>query len=81
MSLTDQRLSEIQFQAGLAVLQLQARVKQVSRAHNDRIKRIETFMLKLYAADNTGVSLPGVSGISISPDIEKLIANPLGGLE
>ena len=81
MSLTDQRLGDIHLEASRAAYSLRARAKQLSRAHNDRIKRLETFMRQLAAADSKGSELPGVSGISISPDIEGLIANPFGGLE
>lgn len=74
-------IPELHFRAARAAQTLRARSKAVNREHADRIRKLENFMRRISAeADASGSPLKGTEALSLSPDLDKLIANPTHGL-
>lgn len=60
---------------------LRARIKAVAREHSDRIRRLDALMHRINAKpEGQGAELTGTAGLSIEPELEKLLANPTHGL-
>jgi hypothetical protein len=60
---------------------LRARLKVFAREHSDRIRKLDGLMHRINAKPHTnGDELAGTTGVSIEPDLEKLLVNPVHGL-
>lgn len=59
---------------------LRSRIKAVAREHSDRIRRLDLLMHRINAKPDGGPDLAGTGGLSIEPDLEKLLQNPTYGL-
>lgn len=73
-------VAEVHIRAYRAAQELRARSKDICRAHNDRIKQLEHLMRQISVSDAKGDDIPGVAGLSLSPEIEDIIQNPSAGL-
>lgn len=80
MSLIENKTeADVYFMAGTAIDTLNSRQKLIAREYGDRIKSLKKLMQHI-AHHPPGDALPGVSGVSIEPDLEKLLLNPMHGL-
>ncbi len=79
--LKDKSPAEVHLMAHRANETLRARIKGVARDHADRMRQLNDLMRQISATDfDDGQTLAGMKGISISPELERLIVNPTDGL-
>lgn len=77
---TPQTIPDLHFRAYRAAQTLRARSKALNREHADRIRKLENFMRRISVEAGTTGCITGTDALSLSPDLEKLIANPTHGL-
>lgn len=78
-----QTVSDIYFQAGIAKATLKANLREVAREYSDRCKRLEQVQQEAQrqaAIHGNSALLNGLGEMSLSPDLQKLLVNPLHGL-
>ena len=83
MILNDKSPAEVHLMAHRACEALRARFRGVARVHADRTRQLTDLMRKISASDfgdGKDGTLAGIKGVSLSPDLEKLIVNPTDGL-
>ena len=79
--LKDKSPADVHLMADRSREALRARLRNIARDHSDRIRQLTDLMKQISASDyHEGATLSGVDGISVSPDLEKLILNPTEGL-
>jgi hypothetical protein len=73
--------AEVHLMAHRASEELKSRFRGIAREHSDRIRQLSDLMRQISASDfDDGQVLAGTKGVSLSPELEKLIVNPTGGL-
>lgn len=72
--------AEIHLIAAEGIETLRSRLKSIAREHSDRIHRLHVLQRKIVGSRHGEVGLPGMNGLSIEPDLEKLLVNPTHGL-
>lgn len=72
--------SDIHVEAAEAIDTLRSRLKSIAREHSDRIHRLQDLQKRILVARHGAQGLPGLDGISIDPELQKLLANPVHGL-
>lgn len=72
--------SDIHVEAAEAIDTLRSRLKAIAREHSDRIHRLQELQKRILAARHGAQGLPGLDGITLEPDLQKLLANPVHGL-
>jgi hypothetical protein len=83
MILESKSPAEIHLMAHRACETLRARQRAIAREHADRIRQLTELMRGISTSDyddTTSPTLAGVKGLSLSPDLERLIVNPTDGL-
>lgn len=70
-----QTVSDLYFQAGIAKATLKANLREVAREYSDRVKRLDQIQLEAQRQ-----AANGIGEMSLSPDLQKLLVNPLHGL-
>ena len=64
-----------------AINTLEGQRKDVTRIYGDRIKKLRALMLIIQGRDSMGqMSIDGVDGVEISPELKALVYNPVGDL-
>jgi hypothetical protein len=80
----DQReLEALRFsaRAARAITTLEMQRKTITREYGERIKKIRSLILILQQREAIGqLSIDGIDAIEISPELRKLIHNPVGDL-
>ena len=80
----DQReLEALRFsaRAARAITTLEMQRKTITREYGERIKKIRALILILQQREAIGqLSIEGIDAIEISPELRKLIHNPVGDL-
>jgi hypothetical protein len=79
MNLENKTPAEICLMALRAREELNARKVGIVREHSDRIKRLDS-LVKHVCAQPEGDSLPGFKAVTLTPDLARLIVNPIHGL-
>ena len=80
----DQReLEALRFssRAARAITTLEVQRKAIGREYGERIKKIKAVIMLLQQRESMGqLSLEGMDAIEITPELRKLIYNPVGDL-
>ena len=80
----DQReLDALRFssRASRAITTLEVQRKAIGREYGERIKKIKALILILQQRESLGqLSIEGIDAIEITPELRKLIYNPVGDL-
>lgn len=58
---------------------LRSKQKAVDREYSDRVKKLKKLMVSI-ASTPEDTTLPGTDGLSLTPDLQKLLLNPTDGL-
>ena len=67
--------------AARAITTLEVQRKTITREYGERIKKIKAVIMLLQQRESMGqISLEGVDAIEITPELKKLIYNPVGDL-
>jgi hypothetical protein len=72
--------SDIHLDAAEAIETLRSRLKAIAREHSDRIHKLHDLQRRIVAGRHGAQGLPGLDGLSIDPELQKLLANPVHGL-
>jgi len=81
MILKDKSPAEVHLMAARSAETLRSRLRITAREHGDRIRQLTELMRKVSANDfDDAETLAGIKGITVSPELEKLILNPTHGL-
>ena len=68
-------------QAARAITTLEVQRKTITREYGERIKKIKAVIMLLQQRESMGqLSLEGMDAIEITPELRKLIYNPVGSL-
>jgi predicted DNA-binding protein (UPF0251 family) len=68
-------------QAARAITTLEVQRKTITREYGERIKKIKAVIMLLQQRESMGqLSLEGMDAIEITPELRKLIYNPVGDL-
>jgi hypothetical protein len=80
----DQReLEALRFssRASRAITTLEMQRKSIGREYGERVKKIKALILILQQRESLGqMSLDGVDAVEITPELRKLVYNPVGDL-
>ena len=80
----DQReLEALRFssRAARAITTLEVQRKAIGREYGERIKKIKALILILQQRESIGqLGIDGIDAVEISPELRKLIHNPVGDL-
>jgi len=80
----DQReLEALRFssRASRAITTLEVQRKAIGREYGERIKKIKALILILQQRESLGqMSIEGIDAVEITPELKKLIYNPVGDL-
>ncbi len=67
--------------AARAITTLEVQRKTITREYGERIKKIKALILLLQQRESMGqLSIEGIDAIEITPELRKLIYNPVGDL-
>ena len=67
--------------AARAITTLEVQRKTITREYGERIKKIKALILLLQQRESMGqLSIEGMDAIEITPELRKLIYNPVGDL-
>jgi hypothetical protein len=72
--------AEIHLIAAEGIETLRARLKSIAREHSDRIHKLNVLQRKIVVSRHAEAGLPGLAGLSIEPDLQKLLVDPTHGL-
>jgi hypothetical protein len=68
-------------QAARSITTLEVQRKTITREYGERIKKIKAVIMLLQQRESMGqLSLEGMDAIEITPELRKLIYNPVGDL-
>ena len=68
-------------QAARSITTLEVQRKVITREYGERIKKIKAVIMLLQQRESMGqLSLEGMDAIEITPELRKLIYNPVGSL-
>lgn len=68
-------------QAARSITTLEVQRKTITREYGERIKKIKAVIMLMQQRESMGqLSLEGMDAIEITPELKKLIYNPIGDL-
>ena len=67
--------------AARAITTLEVQRKTITREYGERIKKIRALIMILQQRESIGqLSIEGIDGVEISPELKALVYNPVGDL-
>jgi hypothetical protein len=67
--------------AARAITTLEVQRKTITREYGERIKKIRALVMILQQRESIGqLSIEGIDGVEISPELKALVYNPVGDL-